>query len=787
MADDKIALSIEIEADRAQMSLGELEEGFDGLREKLKATNRGTEEGRKQFKELSTQMAQTSAEIKNIELAFEGLDREQVASELGSVAGGISDVTASLVLMGGENETIEQMAASIETAMAISMGMKGAIEGLSSAKKLYNNLLENGKIAQIKDTIVTSIATAKTWLLNTAKKAAATTTGVLTGKIKIATVATRIWNAVLKANPLGILVTVIVAAGAALLIFAKNTGKAAREQKALADSLEAVSGEITSVYEEVNKMESSFELARKGVISKEDALKTYNETIGQTIGEAETLEEAEARFDKNTGAYIEAAIARAQAQELIKMAAEEQTAALLAGEDDNRAWYESTIGFINDAGAAFADYSTLGVFELGKASDKLNDKLKEGATERLVNEKEANALSYKELAKSLNEKAALIEKDNGFISDAAKKVADDKAKKEADDKKEAERKEKERADARAKEKERLRLKEIADAKTLAEFEEEQAKTKIALIQDEGERKRAEIDYNTQLELEALEKKGQLTFDAQMLIAQKKNKALADLEKEEDAKRFAAEQEAQVKRDEYDKLLFDAKVANEVEETERQRLQIEEDFQNNLATLEEQGLLTMELEFELMYAKEQALADIEKEFREKAAAEKQAQRDKDFALATALVSSLSALNDAALATDLLNAAGDEEKKEKIRKASFERQKKLNIAMAAINGAQAVLAGFAQGGLPMAIIAGVTAAAQLAAIVATTYQGGGSAAEVETPTQELRPDGAGGGGGGVQLSPVSNTSTILGNQQVFVTETDITETQNNVSVIEESATF
>jgi hypothetical protein len=123
--------------------------------------------------------------------------------------------------------------------------------------------------------------------------------------------------------------------------------------------------------------------------------------------------------------------------------------------------------------------------------------------------------------------------------------------------------------------------------------------------------------------------------------------------------------------------------------------------------------------------------------------------------------------------------------KRRRASFERQKKLNIAMAAINGAQAVIAGFAQGGLPMAVLAGVTAAAQLAAIVATTYQSSASPTEVEetVPT----PDGAGGGGGGVQLSPVTNTSTILGNQQVFVTETDITNTQNNVSVIEESATF
>ena len=216
-------------------------------------------------------------------------------------------------------------------------------------------------------------------------------------------------------------------------------------------------------------------------------------------------------------------------------------------------------------------------------------------------------------------------------------------------------------------------------------------------------------------------------------------------------------------------------------------------------IEKYGLdteLMLALETEQLLQMNTLIADIEKEAREnkatldqeardKEAAAKKAQRDKDFALATAAIGALSALNDAALATDLLNAAGNDEKQEEIRRASFERQKKLNIAMAAINGAQAVIAGFAQGGLPMAVLAGVTAAAQLAAIVATTYQSSASPTEVEetVPT----PDGAGGGGGGVQLSPVSNTSTILGNQQIFVTETDITNTQNNVSVIEESATF
>jgi predicted nucleic acid-binding Zn-ribbon protein len=141
MADDKIALSIEIEADRANMSLGELEDGFEQLQAKLKATNRGTEAGRKEFKKLASQMAQTSKEIKNIELSFEGLDREQVASEIGSVAGAVGDLSASLIILSGDNETLEATAQNIEKAMMVSMGLKGAIEGLSSARKLYNNLL----------------------------------------------------------------------------------------------------------------------------------------------------------------------------------------------------------------------------------------------------------------------------------------------------------------------------------------------------------------------------------------------------------------------------------------------------------------------------------------------------------------------------------------------------------------------------------------------------------------------------------------------------------------------
>jgi len=129
------------------------------------------------------------------------------------------------------------------------------------------------------------------------------------------------------------------------------------------------------------------------------------------------------------------------------------------------------------------------------------------------------------------------------------------------------------------------------------------------------------------------------------------------------------------------------------------------------------------------------------------------------------------------------------KDAILKKHFERQKKMNIAMGIVNTAQAVLQALGSAPPPLNFVlagaAGVAGALQVNAIRKQTFSG---TAQLPPPPSisDDAPRGAD-AGGGVQLSPVSNTSTILGNQQVFVTETDITDTQNNVSVIEESATF
>jgi len=136
-------------------------------------------------------------------------------------------------------------------------------------------------------------------------------------------------------------------------------------------------------------------------------------------------------------------------------------------------------------------------------------------------------------------------------------------------------------------------------------------------------------------------------------------------------------------------------------------------------------------------------------------------------------------------------------EKSQKKAFEINKKLQIAQALIQTYQGVQAIFASAsanpitvGFPAYpfIQAGIALASGLANVQnirKQQFSGGGGG-------------GSFGGGGGVpggggaaapQIAPVTNTSTLVPqeDQKVFVTETDISDTQNKVSVIEAQSTF
>jgi colicin import membrane protein len=703
MADDKVALEIFIEADKANLSLGELEKGFEDMKDRLKEVGRGSEE----FKTLSTAMANTTSEIKNIELGFEGLDREQVASELGSVAGGIGDITASLVLLGGENETIEQIGASIEKAMAISMGFKGAIEGLSSANKLYNNLLKQGKVALIAKSVAEKAAAAGTWLMTAAQTA---------------------FNVVMSMNPIALVVIAITALVAGFILLGKNIKKVI--DFALLPMTLVIEG-VKAALRALGLMEES--TAEQTKKAEEEKAQAALESAEKRTEATEKLIEAHKKMTESIVSDMDFEIRKRKAngEDTAEIEAEKLRILIESAKKEQELQKQKLTDLDNEfkARVKAGKVGPAAVSKLAKAKLETSKAIQEANKEQIASEQDLEIATIEaqnkidENAKKLSDKRkAQREKDKA----AAEKAAADK--KKIDEKAAADAKlaaEKAAADAIALEKDKIQLLEDLEAKA---------------IEDKNVRALAELEIAQERERQQLiEKYG---LDTELMLALEEEQML-----QMNTLIEGIEQEARDKKAEIRQLELDAKKEADAKEIEDEKQK---------------------------------------------AADKQKIREQSLAASIQVIESISSINDMALQNDLKNAGNNEALKEKLRKASFEREKKL--AMALVNGAQAQMSILAQTpkvdfGIATAIAmaaAAVTTIAQIAAIKATSYQGGGSPAASESASAPSA-GGAGAAGGGAAISPVSNTSTILGTQQVFVTETDITDTQNNVSVIEESATF
>jgi hypothetical protein len=93
-------------------------------------------------------------------------------------------------------------------------------------------------------------------------------------------------------------------------------------QKALAEATKEVSGELSKVLVGVQNVESGFEAFHQGTISRKDALKIYNETLGDTLGYTNDLTVAENNYVANKDLYIQAMQAKITANILFTKSAE---------------------------------------------------------------------------------------------------------------------------------------------------------------------------------------------------------------------------------------------------------------------------------------------------------------------------------------------------------------------------------------------------------------------------------------------------------------------------------
>lgn len=158
--------------------------------------------------------------------------------------------------------------------------------------------------------------------------------------------------------------------------------------------------------------------------------------------------------------------------------------------------------------------------------------------------------------------------------------------------------------------------------------------------------------------------------------------------------------------------------------------------------------------------------------------------------------LSSLNQAFLQNDLAKAGNNEAKKEQLRKASFEREKKLNIARAVINGAMAVMQALANMPPPLSyIMAGgsaVLAGVQIAAISKQKYNSSGSIPSISSNFSTPSISSGSSGGETQSSNPITTTdvSELISQNnttnQVLVVD-DFNKVNNNQNLIEAASTI
>ncbi len=670
---EKIALELDINAKGATTSLGQLEQEAERLNEELRKVPLGS----KAFKDLKTELVGVTKEIKNTELSMEALDNEQVASELGSVAGAVGDVSAAFILLGGGGGALEDTVKNIEKAIGVSMAFKGAIEGTQSAMKLFNNVVKNSTFLQKANNTVTVIASGIMKLF--------------TGSVNTTSVAFKGLRTAIAATGIGLLV---VGVGALVANFDKiknaisGVSKAAKDlQKATALRVETNQKNLESLDNQTNILRLQGKTERQILKMKIDASKKIvNDLIAQ-IEAQKLINKQQIEGSKRNQKILQKTL------ELILIVPRTLTKLInFAG--------ESFIELTNKITQSKIGKRLLGLepIELELNLDKKADELLERATKFIFDpeatEEEANKelkVLEENLLKQRNASAgfklAVLNLDKKAAQ--TKKTADDKAQNEADKKAEE-----------------------ARAKTLAERTKEAQDLVDFLLAKEN------------LENEYLNSK---------------------LSKEQ--------QEVNAVREKYFQLLELARINGE-----------------NTAILEE--------------AQQSQINEIKKRFANEEAERQRQLEDAKLQMASDGIGALMNLTSA-FAKD----------NEKSQKRAFEINKRLQIAQAIIQtyqGANAIFASAAAN--PGTILfpaqpfiaAGIAILNGLANVQAIRKQqfqasspGGGG---------QQQPNFGVGGGTPPTLQP-ANTS-MLTNQQpnrVFVTETDITATQNQVSVIMGQSTF
>jgi hypothetical protein len=409
----------------AAFSSGQVKKSLDN---QTKAIDGLTNSG----KSLTGQLRGLKAELSNLEIA--GQDGTAAFNDLLIAAAKLEDQ------IGDTRAKVKILASDtfkFDAAVGATQALASGFEVAQGAAALFGSDSEDLQKAIAKVTAATAVANGVQQLASVIKEDSAFKTALLTGAtaaynvvVGTSTGALKLFRIALAATGVGALVVGLVALIENFDKIKDAINGTSDTTRALASTLDDTKKALGDATAETTKVGVAFELAKKGVISKEEALLTYNETLGGTFGKTNDLNVAEANYIKKKDAYIQATAARAQAQALFAQSALLSAEAATAKEQDVRSVGDKILAFSKRAAAALTDVQTLGLFEQTKIAKEENNVAAKEAQKNVAIKKNALAEINLNLGKSKFIEAETIEQGAGLISEAEQKINDERAAKQ---------------------------------------------------------------------------------------------------------------------------------------------------------------------------------------------------------------------------------------------------------------------------------------------------------------------------------------------------------------------
>ena len=485
---------------------------------------------------------------------------------------------------------------------------------------------------------------------------------------------------------------------------------------------------------------------------------------------------------------------------LTAFAAEDNAArTLAANEKVTESSKERTASMTADLGREIAEAKAAGKDTTKLEEEKSNvqikgaDRRRDSAYKALAAQRklgeDADQETIKKLKKQIREENELIKQ--GYSDKRVAKLTDIKADSDAEDKKQSEAAAKQKA---ANEKyaaaDKASMQQIAEARKIVT---DSAKTAQQIELDD-----LKAAYAIKI-AEAVKYKNDTTalLDAQKIQEAEINKKYDDEAKAKTAAAMASSHAANIaKIDAYNARL------SELTDTEEQKLY--DKYAADLITFEDNELALFNIKKkyeEDLTALKKTEADKQKAITDKARAEEMAAIKGGLDTATDALNGINSLTSIGMEAKLKGVKKGSKEEEKILRAQFKQQKAMQLAMAAINGAQAILAILAVPDFTLGVAsairigAAVAATAGSIATIAGTQFGGSASA----PTA---PDVSGGGASTTAVAPAAGPQLFgqanTGSQvnagggtpnnitvTAIVSETEITASQNNISNIQQNS--